>query len=403
MTTPSPVLSDTADDSAAPPSIYLDNAATTPPRPQTAEAVQHGLELFGNPSSNHTAGERASDALDLAREQIATLLGCSVDETVMTGCGSEAINTALFGVLAARGFTGHIIVSAIEHAAVLQAANALAGRGVDVTVLPVTSSGHVEPAAVAQALRGDTVLVSVMHANNETGTIQPVEDVTRLVHAHGALTHIDAVQTAGKLPVGHLAADLVSVSAHKFGGPKGVGALKVASHVELEPLLHGGGQERGRRAGTENTPGILGMGAAASAALTEVDSDSAGGACELREVLLRALAPLGGVDVNGDAPALPTILNVSIAGVRGDTLVELLDLHGVRCSTGSACHAADESPSHVLSAMGAGVERAHGAVRFSAGEATTPGDVEEAARRVARAVEQLRHVSPHSAPVETAR
>jgi cysteine desulfurase len=374
--------------------IYLDNAATTPLHPSAAAAIRVGLDLFGNPSSRHAVGQASHDALERSREQVAELLGCAPAEVVFTGGGSEAINLALCGTFAARGYRGHLVTTAIEHSAVLESAAALQRRGVEVTFVPPLPSGHVDPHAVADAMRPDTVMVSVMHANNETGAIQPVEAITGLAHQAGKLMHVDAVQTAGKLPVDELTADLLSISAHKFGGPKGIGALRMREGHLLEPIVYGGGQEAGRRAGTENLPGVLGMAAAATAALPHVrDGGDRRRRRRLRTALLETLAEAGGVHVNTADEVMAETISVSFAGVRGDTLADVLDMHGVCVSTGSACHAADDAPSHVLAAMGVSGDRARSTIRISMGHATSEGEVKTAAERIVASVEQLRLVS----------
>ncbi|MEV4811429.1 cysteine desulfurase family protein [Micromonospora avicenniae] len=376
--------------------IYLDHAATTPLCREAADAMRQGLLLFGNPSSRHSVGQVSHEALDTARGQVAALLGCQSAEVVFTGGGSEAISLALRGTFAALRWRGHLVTTAIEHSAVLESAEALRRHGVDVTIVAPEPSGHIDPARVAAAMRPDTVLVSVMHANNETGAIQPVQDVTALVHAAGKLMHVDAVQTAGKLPIDTLDADMVSISAHKFGGPKGVGALRLATHHRVEPLVCGGGQEEGRRAGTENLPGVLGMAAAAVSAMPRLhDATYREQRCELRLRLLQQISTLDGVHVNATDPVMAETVSVSFAGVRGDTVADVLDMHGVCVSTGSACHAGQDSPSHVLTAMGVSDERARATLRFSFGPATTAADIDAAARSTVAAVHQLRRVSGH--------
>lgn len=404
MTTRSPVLPDQHRHDDLLRAVYLDYAATTPLCREAADAVGHALGLYGNPSSRHTVGQASHDALVAARIEVAVLLGCAEAEVVFTGGGSEAISLALRGTFAPRGWRGHLVTTGIEHAAGLGTAAALRRRGVDVTVVATQPSGHVDPAAVAAAMRPDTVLVSVMHANNETGAIQPVEAITDLVHAAGVLMHVDAVQTAGKLPIDVLKADMVSVSAHKFGGPKGVGALRVSAGHHVEPLICGGGQEAGRRSGTENLPGVLGMAAAATAAMLRLrEPGYRARQVERRMRLLEQLRALPLVQVNGGDPVMAETISVSFAGVRGDTLADVLDMHGVCVSTGSACHAGQDDPSHVLTAMGISGDQARSTVRYSFGPATTDADIDTAAQATIAAVRQLRRVSGRAEPVGASR
>lgn len=380
---------------ATPRTIYLDNAATTPLCRPAIAAIQRGLELFGNPSSRHAVGQAAHDALDGARADVAALLGCTPAEVVFTGGGSEAINLALRGTFAPLRWRGHLVTTAIEHPAVLETAHALRRLGVEVTIVAPEPSGHVDPERIAAAIRSDTVLVSVMHANNETGAIQPVEQIIALAHEAGTLVHVDAVQTAGKLPIDALAADMVSISAHKFGGPKGVGALRLGAHHTVEPLVSGGGQEGGRRSGTENLPGVLGMAAAANTARVAIsDPGYRQRLNELRARLLRQLTDqLDAVHVNGTDPVMAETVSISFDGVRGDTLADILDTHGICVSTGSACHAGQDSASHVLTAMGISEERARSTIRLSFGATTTVADIDAAAEATVTAVRQLRRVA----------
>ncbi|GAA5216133.1 cysteine desulfurase family protein [Streptomyces thinghirensis] len=399
MTRPSSVPSPSAPTTGVA-GIYLDHAATSPVCAQAAEAVMRGMRITGNPSSRHDAGDEARDALEASRRQLAALLDCAPGDVVFTGGGSEADALAVVGTVLAADRPAHVITTAIEHSAVLESCAMAAELGAEITVLRPDSSGWIDPDDVRRALRPDTVLVSVMHANNETGVLQPVSEIADIAHEAGALMHTDAVQTAGKVSLAGLGADLVSVSAHKFYGPKGVGALKVAPGVRLAPLIRGGSQERGLRAGTENVPGILGMAAAADAAMHHLDDPAFHERRHaLRARLLKELEAAGDITVNGDgAPCLPETLNVSFAGVRGDTLVDMLAVHGVCVSAGSACHAGSDEPSHVLTAMGIPAERARAAVRFSPGRATNLDDVTAAAVRTADLVGRLRTLGPADAP-----
>ena len=378
--------------------IYLDNAATTPLCSEAAGAIRSGLDLFGNPSSHHPIGEAALDAIDAARSQVAGLLGCPAEDVVFTGGGSEANAMAIVGTVLAHydACSVHIVTTGIEHSAVLQSCQLARELGAQVTVVAPDDRGWVDPDAVRHALRPDTTLVSVMHANNEVGVIQPIAEIARIVHEAGALLHTDAVQTAGKLDVAGLGADLVSISAHKFHGPKGVGALRVAPWVRLAPLIRGGPQESGRRAGTENTLGALGMAAAAEAALRRLgDPDYQRRRPRLRQVLLEALGDLDETRVHGQgAPCMPETVNISFGGVRGDTLVDVLAAQGVCASAGSACHAGSSRPSHVLSAMGVPAEWARAAVRFSFGGFTRSAELTAAAAIVVAEVGRLRALDP---------
>ena len=338
---------------------------------------------FGNPSSGHHYGRAPHEAIVLAREQVAELLGARPDEIVFTGGGSEGNTLAITGAVAGR--TGHVITQATEHPAVLQTCEALAAQGVRLTVLPVDEHGLVRPEDLAAALTSDTLLVSVMHANNETGTIQPVAELAALAHEAGALLHTDAAQTTGKFPFGvdELGADLLTVAAHKFGGPKGVGALYVRTGVELRPVILGGGQERGLRSGTENVAGIAGLGAAAGLATKQPPEVVA-----LRDLLHRLLVEALGerVVLNGHPERrLPNTLNVSIAGTVGAQL--LAATPEIAASTGSACH--DGSPgSPVLKAMGVSPARAAAAIRLSVGRSNERDEVRRAAEALVAAVKK---------------
>lgn len=388
MSAPSLELSPPAQ--AAPSEIYLDYAATAPLHPRAAQAILSGHRLVGNPSSRHGAGRDAADALTDARQSIAALFGADAEEVVLTSGGSEANTLALWGTFAAVGFRGHLVTSSIEHPAVVANAHALQDLGVEVTFVDPAATGHVDAGDVARALRRDTVLVSVMHANNETGAIQPVREIADSVMRSGAAFHVDAVHTAGKLDLTSLGATMISVSAHKFGGPRGMGALLVRRGHQLLPVMRGGPQENRLRAGTENVPGALGMAAAADVCLRTASMGYRLGMRDRREQLIDGLCPLGGVHLNVTEPVLEETVSVRFDSIRADTLADDLDMHGIYVSTGSACHAGEDSVSHVLQAMRLTEDQARGTVRFSMGPDVSPEDVERVIAVTTRAVQRLR-------------
>ena len=375
--------------------IYLDHNATTPVDTRVVEALLPALGRdFGNPSSAHAFGAAPRAALACARAQVAELVGACADEIVFTAGGSEADALAIHGVVRAAlarrpDVVPHVVTQTTEHPAVLAACASLERElGVAVTYLPVDGEGLVDPAAVEAALRRETVLVSLMAANNETGTLQPVREVGAITRARGVLLHVDAAQAAGKVPVDARSwgADLLTVVGHKMYAPKGVGALYVAPGVALRPLVEGGGQERGLRAGTENVALAVALGTAADLARAELATEAPAALAGLRDLLEQQLVALlpGRVTLNGHRQRrLPQTLNVSIDGVRGHEL--LAAVPGVAASTGSACHAGEDAPSPVLTAMGLGPERAMGAVRLSLGRWTTADDVTAAAELLAGA------------------
>lgn len=369
--------------------IYLDYNATTPIAPEVAAAMRPWLdEHFGNPSSGHVYGERAAAAVTRARAEVAALVGAAPEEIVFCACATEANNLALLGVARAlRGTKRHLVVSAVEHPAVLQPALRLQEEGWALTVLPVDGGGRVDAQAVRDALRPDTAMVSVMHANNETGTLQPVAEIARIVRAHGALMHTDAAQSAGKLPldVATLGVDLLTLAGHKFHAPKGVGALYVRRGTPIKPIMAGATQEHGLRPGTENVPHIVALGEAARLARERLPEAEAR-LRHLRDRLHELLAArVPGLALNGDADArLPNTLNVSFPRVAGQALLAATR-DEVAASTGSACHAHDAQASGVLGAMGLSAQRAAGAVRLSVGLCTGDDEVEHAADALARA------------------
>jgi cysteine desulfurase len=358
--------------------IYLDYNATTPVAAEVVEAMQPALhDAFGNPSSAHTRGERARLAVAEARVAVALLIGARSDEIVFTGSATEANNLALLGIARALPEKRHLIVSAVEHPAVMQPALHLRELGWEITIVPVDATGRVNPADIAAALRPDTALVSVMHANNEVGTLQPVAEVVRLAHANGSLMHTDAAQSAGKvaLDVDKSGVDMLTLAGHKFYAPKGIGALYVKRGTPIKPIQFGADQERGLRPGTENVPHIVGLGAAARRAREHlpVATDKL---ATLRDELHRQLAAaVPGLMLNGHPEyRLPNTLHVSFPGVSGrDLLAACADM--VSASVGSACHSHGDAVSGVLAAMGCDAARARGAVRLSVGCATTANEI----------------------------
>ncbi|ADG05832.1 cysteine desulfurase family protein [Kyrpidia tusciae] len=373
--------------------IYLDHAATTFVLPEVREAMaRHLEERVGNPSSIHEFGRRAKATLEDAREAVAALIGASPAELVFTSGGTEADNAALIGaVLALRDRGRHVVTTAIEHHAVLHTARQLQDWGFDVTYVHPGPQGVVKAEDVAGAIRPDTVLVSVMWVNNETGAVQPVREIGALVKERGLLFHTDAVQAVPWLPVevDDIGCDLLSVSAHKLHGPQGIGALFVRKGTPWVPLLYGGAQERGRRAGTENVPGIVGFGAAAA----WIKGRRAAGldhAERLRKIFLGTVREeFGQVLVHSPEDGIPAILNVAFPGVSAETLLMNLDLHGIAASSGSACTSGSLEPSHVLQAMGLEDAVVRSSLRFSFSIQTTEEEVREAGRAVGRIARRL--------------
>ena len=361
---------------------YLDHAATTPLLPEVKQAMVDAFEAFGNPSSVHAAGRRARQALEEARERVAAAIGASPAEVVFTGGGTEADNLALKGAAAKlRGAGDHVVTSAIEHHAVLDTVAWLGERGFRTSVVEVGGEGLVDPSAVARATERTTVVVSVMAVNNEIGTVQPVREVTAAVRAANphALVHTDAVQALGNVPVDvrGWGVDLAAFAAHKIGGTKGVGALFVRASTPLEPLVHGGGQERGVRSGTPDVAGIVGFGVAAEIAAREVH-EKAARLRALRDRLWEGLrAALPDIVLNGSwERRTATNVNVCVPGTEGETLLLLLDRAGVACSSGSACSSGALDPSHVLLALGLPPRLAAGSLRFTLGRTSTEADVD---------------------------
>ena len=380
--------------------IYLDHNATTPVDPAVAEAMTRALtDLFGNPSSVHYYGQQAKAALDEARTAVAALVGAEPAEVVFTSGGTEADNFAIRGAAEALEHTGrkHLITSGLEHEAVLNTFKALARRGWRTSMVPLDASGIVSPDRLRQVMTDDTALVSVMHANNEIGTIQPVAELAGIAHAHGALFHTDAVQSAGKIPVDvrTLGADLLGVSAHKFYGPKGVGALWIKRGVRLLPTSTGGKQERSRRGGTENMPGIVGMGAAAAQAKKKLTGGEGTRLAALRDRLENGiLAAVPNTEVNGARDMrVPNTTNISFDRVEAESLLIALDLEGIAVSTGSACSSGTLEPSHVLRAMNLPSHRAQNSIRFSLGASNTDEQVDRVISVLPVIVKKLRSLS----------
>ena len=363
--------------------VYLDYNATTPVDPEVADAIEPYLwGLYGNPSSSHAFGRRARDAVEHARAQVAALIGAWPDEIIFTGCATEANNLAIRGVARALRDKGrHLITSSVEHPAVSQPCKRLEEDGWKVSVVPVDNHGRVNPEDVVNAIRSDTVLVSIMHANNEVGTIQPIEDIAAATQRHGILLHTDAAQSIGKIPVNvdMLGADLLTLAGHKFYATKGVGALYVREGTPIEPVLVGAGHERGLRPGTENVPAIVGLGKAAELALKKDRADTSR-LLELREQLHKLLERgIPGLELNGHrSQRLPNTLNLSFPDTDGRELL-LIASEAVAASVGSACHEEGEAVSGVLGAMGISAHRARGAVRLSLGIPSTGAEVEHAA------------------------
>ncbi len=390
--------------------VYLDNNATTPVLPEVLEAMRpYFLEHFGNASSIHHHGQETRAAVERARESVAALLGCRASEVVFTSGGTEADNLAIFGLVRAGD---HIISSTIEHHAVLNACKHLATKlqGCEVTCIPVDGRGLVDPGDVKRALRSNTKLVTIMFANNETGVLQPVEEIATIAAEADVYFHTDAVQAAGKLPIdiNKIGCDLLSISGHKLHGPQGAGALYVRRGTELEPMLHGGSHERSRRAGTENVPGIVGLGKAAELAMAGFDCGGDGKEdrkegrkmAAMRDHLERELlqieaSGLNGADSNGEpAPRVPNTTNIYFDGIEGESLVIALDLKGLAVSTGAACSSGAIEPSHVLTAMGLRTDRAKASIRFSLGKQNTPEDIDFALGLIPETVAHLRELSP---------
>ena len=379
--------------------IYLDYAATTPVHPDVVKAMlPYYTDYYGNPSSIYSIGQEAKEGIEFARTQVAGLLGATPEEIVFTGSGTEADNYAFKGLAFCKETKGnHFITTAIEHHAILESCKFLQERGFTVTYLPVDKYGMVDPQDVKKAIKAKTVMVSVMHANNEVGTIQPIVEISRITKEAGVLFHTDAVQTVGHLPidVNKMGIDMLSTSAHKLYGPKGVGALYIRKGVRLESLIHGGAQEHSRRASTENVAGIVGFGKAADLARAEMGAEAAR-LTVLRDKLAKGLVEgMDRVTLNGHpTQRLPNSVNVSVDYVEGESLCLNLDLEGICSSTGSACSSSNSEPSHVLLALGVPAQLAHGSLRFTLGKWTQEEEIDKVIASLTNVVGKLRAMSP---------
>ena len=376
--------------------VYLDNNATTPVLPEVFEAMRPYFgERFGNASSIHHHGQETRAAVEDARESVADLLGCSASEIVFTSGGTESDNLAVAGWVAAGD---HVITSSIEHHAVLHACKHLEKLGCEVTILPVDGRGLIDPSDVRRALRPNTKLVSVMMANNETGVLQPVEEIGKIASEASVLFHTDAVQAATKVPikVRQIGCDALSISGHKIHAPQGVGALYVKKGTRIQPLFHGGRHERSRRAGTENVPGIVALGKAAELATEGLNRGDGQKMAAMRDRLEQGiLAQVDEAGVNGEgASRVPNTTNIHFDHIEGESLVIALDLKGLAVSTGAACSSGAIEPSHVLVAMGLRPDQARASIRFSLGKQTTESEIDFALALVPETVARLRAISP---------
>jgi cysteine desulfurase len=376
--------------------VYLDSNATTPLLPEVFEAMRpYYFDEFGNASSIHHHGQHARAAVERARESVARLLGCRAAEIVFTSGGTEADNLAVFGLCQAGD---HVITSQIEHHAVLNTCKRLEQRGIEVSYLPVDSLGLVDPEDVRNAIRPNTKLISIMMANNETGVIEPLEEIGRIAQEADVYFHTDAVQAAGKLPVDvkQIGCDLLSISGHKFHGPQGMGALYIRRGTLIDPLFYGGNHERQRRAGTENLPGIIGLGCAAEIAMRGFGDGSVERLKALRDRLeLTVLDAIDATGVNsGRAPRVPNTSNIYFDHIEGEAMVIALDLKGLAVSTGAACSSGAIEPSHVLTAMGLAPGRARASLRFSIGKQNTEEEIGFALSIIPATIAHLRDLSP---------
>ncbi|HEY1464656.1 MAG TPA: cysteine desulfurase family protein [Terriglobales bacterium] len=375
--------------------VYLDNNATTPVLPEVLTAMQpFFIEHFGNASSIHHYGQETRAAVERARESVATLLGCRASEVVFTSGGTEADNLAIFGLVQPGD---HFISSTIEHHAVLNSVKHLQETGHEVTFVPVDGRGLVNPNDVRRAIRPNTKLISIMMANNETGVLQPLEEIGKIATESDVYFHTDAVQAAGKVPlnVNAIGCDLLSISGHKFHAPQGVGALYVRKGTILEAMMRGGRHERSRRAGTENVAGIVGLGKAVEIAQAALQNGGIAKIAAMRDRLERALLEVDATGVNGEgAPRVPNTTNIYFDHIEGEALIIALDLKGLAVSTGSACSSGALEPSHVLTAMGLSADRARACIRFSLGKQNTQEDIDYAIELIPATIARLRELSP---------
>ncbi|MEO0141805.1 MAG: cysteine desulfurase NifS [candidate division WOR-3 bacterium] len=381
--------------------VYLDYAATTPLHPEVLEAMKpYFTEKFANPSSIHSMGLEAKEAIRASRKKVADILGAKPEEIVFTSGGSESNNMAIKGIAYAMKEKGnHLITSRIEHHAVLEPFHFLQKQGFDVTFLSVDKYGMVDPDDVKRAITSKTVLVSIMHANNEIGTIEPIEEIGKICREREVYIHTDAVQSFGAINtnVNDLQVDLLSISAHKFYGPKGVGALYIREGTRIEPLIHGGAQEKGRRASTHNVPGIVGLAKAAEIAIKEM-SERVEHSKRLRDRLICSLLEkIEDIKLNGHPQKrLPNNVHLTVKYIEGEALIVRLDEYGIECATGSACSSGSLEPSHVLTAIGIPVEDARGSLRMTLGRLTTEEDIDYVSEILPRVVKELRDISPLS-------
>ena len=379
--------------------IYLDYAATTPADPEVVQAMlPYFHDAFGNPSAIYSYGQEAKNAVEEARVKVARLIGARDDEIVFTGSGTEADNFALKGVAFANKSKGnHIITTSIEHHAVLESCKFLEKMDFKITYLPVDSNGLVDPEDVKKAIMDKTILISIMHANNEVGTIQPICEISKVAKEAGVYFHTDAVQTAGHIPsnVKELGVDLLAMSAHKLYGPKGVGLLYIKKGTKIMPFLNGGAQERGRRASTENVPGIVGFGKAAELAGRDIDSEAAR-ITRLRDKLITGIQKnIEHIKLNGHpVKRLPNNVNISVEFVEGEAMCLNMDMSGICISTGSACSSTSLEASHVILALGLDPVKAHGSLRFTLGKWTTEEEIDKVLETLPRIVAKLRAMSP---------